>query len=738
MDQTVPDRQPHQRQTTLSDVLRERGEIQEGHAEGVVERIVFESPDSGFLVARLRVEGEPELTTFVGNMLAVSPGETIRLWGRWVDDKKFGRQLKVERYETVMPATVAGIEKYLGSGLIEGIGPTYAKRLVDAFGVETLRVIDEQPERLRAVDGIGEKRAAQIRESWSAQRAIQSIMIFLQGHGISVTQSAKIYKRYGDAAVSVLRENPYRLAEDIVGMAFKSADAIAENLGIAKDAPRRIEAGLLHVLQQATGEGHVFLPEAELLDRARQLLGVEATALEQALDALTLQGSIMREDSALFLPLLQQAEVGCDKLIKRLLGVPQDPIAIKMDKAIAWVEREQGFDLSEEQRDAIRTAVEAKVMVITGGPGTGKTTVLNGLLDIFEKKNVQPLLAAPTGRAAKRMEAATNRAARTIHRLLEFSPKDGGFTRNEGNPLSADLVVIDETSMVDVHLLNHLLKALPPQARLILVGDVDQLPSVGPGNVLLDVIASNVVPVITLQTVFRQAQESGIVTNAHLMNQGKYPEFNDLDFFFVERTDPARAVDTVLELVTERIPKKFGMDPVKDIQVLAPMHRGDVGVANLNTALQQRLNPDGRSIPRRTFKLNDKVMQMRNNYELDTYNGDVGVVTVADDEAQEAHVAFDDRVVLYTYDQLDELTLAYAGTVHKAQGSEYPAVVIPLLTQHYVMLQRNVLYTAITRAAKLCILVGDPKAVGRAVRNTDVTRRNTRLADRLRNTEELG
>jgi exodeoxyribonuclease V alpha subunit len=703
--------------------------------EGAVERIVYESQETGFFVGRLREKGKRELTTFVGNLMAVSPGETLRLWGRWVDDKQWGRQLRVERYETVLPATANGIEKYLGSGLVEGIGPVFAKRLVAAFGIETLRVIDEEPRRLREVEGIGLKRAAQIREAWASQKAIQSIMLFLQGHGIAVGQAVRIYKRYGDAAVAVLRENPYRLADEVTGIGFRSADKIAASLGIAKDSPQRIEAGALYVLQEAAGQGHVFLSQEELLEQGAALLDVESECLTNPLVALTGRRQVVREGPCIFLPPLYFAETGCDKLLKRICGAPSGMAAtIDADRAIQWVERRRSIQLSEGQRDAIRRAAAgAKVMVITGGPGTGKTTVIDSLLAIFEKKGLSALLAAPTGRAAKRLEETTDRPAKTIHRLLEFSPKQGTFVRNEDNPLNTDLVVIDESSMIDCQLMHSLLKAVPAYARLFLVGDVDQLPSVGPGNVLMDVIASNVVPVVWLKTVFRQAETSGIVANAHRINTGQYPQFNATDFFFVERKEPNRALDTVLELVTERIPKKFGIDSIRDIQVLAPMHRGPTGVTKLNETLQAALNPDGPPIPRRSFRLHDKVMQTRNNYEFDVYNGDVGVVTVVDSDAGEVEVRFDDRAVIYGFDDLDNLTLAYATTVHKAQGSEYPAVVIPLLPQDYLLLQRNLLYTAVTRGRKLVVIVGDPKAVGRAVHNDKIARRNTRLAERLRN-----
>lgn len=701
--------------------------------EGVIERIVFESQDTGFFVARMRVEGKADLVTFVGNLMAVSPGETIRITGHWVDDKNFGRQVRVDSYETILPTSVIGIEKYLGSGLIRGIGPAYAKRLVEAFGVETLKIIDEDPERLRSVEGIGAKRAEQIREAWSKQKDIQSIMMFLQGHGVGTGQAVKIYKRYGDGAMAVLRENPYQLAEEIAGMGFAGADKIASSLGIERDSPKRLAAGLHFTLQQAVNDGHVFLDESELLERAKSLLEVDPDDLREPLLAVVAGGGVKREDDRLFLTLLHEAETGCDRHMKRLLSGAAEPLTIDLDKAIQWVEKIGNIELSAEQNAAIRMAVEARVLVITGGPGTGKTTLINSLIAILEKKSWSILLAAPTGRAAKRMEIATGHEAKTIHRLLEFSPKLGGFTRAEHDPLSADLVVIDECSMVDIHLMHSLLKAIPSGTRLFLVGDVDQLPSVGPGNVLMDIIASNVVPTIRLQTVFRQAAESGIIANAHRINRGEAPQFNTEDFFFIERKEPAKTLETVLELVANRMPQKFGLDPLRDIQVMAPMHRGEAGVASLNLALQEALNPNGTPVPGRNLRLGDKVIQLRNNYDLDVYNGDVGVITLVEEEVKELHVTFEDRVVLYPFEDLDNIGLAYAITVHKSQGSEYRAVVLTLVTQHYLLLQRNVMYTAVTRGKQLVIIVGDPKALTMALHRTDVTRRNTRLAERLRN-----
>ncbi len=700
--------------------------------EGTVERIVYENEETGFFVGRLLVRGTGPVS-FVGNLMAISEGETIRIEGRWVDDKRFGRQVRVSSYETVLPTTTEGIERYLGSGLIEGIGPVFARRLVEAFGVETLRVIDQEPKRLLKVPGIGRKRAQQIREAWASKKALQSIMLFLQGHGISTGQAIKIFKQYGDAAVAVIRENPYRLAEDIDGIAFRGADKIAARLGIQKDSPDRMRAGLLHVLISAAQDGHLFLNEEVLIPEAAALLEVGEECLKEPLTQLAASREVVRENGVAYVPQLHAAERGIAAILKRLVATPHEPVSIHVENALRWVEKVKKITLSPEQREAIAVGATEKVLVITGGPGTGKTTVINSLLAVLEKKGLSFLLAAPTGRAAKRMEAATDREARTMHRLLEFSPKTGAFTRNEDNPLDTDLVVIDEVSMVDAPLMHALLKALPPFARLVLVGDVDQLPSVGPGNVLFDIIASQTVPVVRLRTVFRQAAQSGIVANAHRINEGKYPEFNKEDFVLVERRVPEAALETILELITRRIPARFGLDPVRDIQVLAPMRRGDAGVIRLNEAIQAALNPNGKPVPRRGFREGDKVMQTRNNYELDVYNGDTGIITLVDEEAGELEVTFEDKTVLYRFDEADNLVLAYAATVHKAQGSEYPAVVLLFLPQHYMMLQRNVLYTAVTRGKRLVTVVGDPKAVGMAVRQCKIARRNTRLTERLRN-----
>ncbi len=702
--------------------------------EGVVDRIVYENADNGFFVAKMRVSQQAPLVTFVGNLMAISPGETVRLHGFWVEDPRFGKQFRAEQCETVLPTSVAGIEKYLGSGMIHGIGEVYAKRLVEAFGVETLKVIGEEPERLRQVPGIGKKRAKQIRDAWQSQRHIQSIMLFLQSHGISPGQAVRIYKQYGDAAVATLRANPYRLASDIAGIGFHSADQIARKMGVARDAPARLKAGLMHALAMASAQGHVFYTGAELRANAAQLLDARETDFVPLLAEMVAAGEVVLEGDGWYLPAMHAAEKGCANRLKRLLAAPLDHITIHMENALKWAEKRFDIALSKEQREAIRIGVQAKIMVITGGPGTGKTTVINSLLAILERKGLSYLLAAPTGRAAKRMEAATGCEARTIHRTLEFSPVSGGFQRNENNPIETDLLVVDEASMLDIQLAYALFRALRPGVRLVLVGDVDQLPSVGPGNVLLDIIASGVVPVVRLKTVFRQAAESGIISNAHRINQGMMPIFNDTDFFLIERPDPQKALDTIVEVVSARLPARFGLNTLRDIQILAPMRRGLAGVESINQEVKKALNPDGALVPRRNFGVGDKVMQIRNNYELDVYNGDVGVITLLDTEGEEIEVCFEDeRRVLYGFDDADDLTPAFCATVHKSQGSEYPAVVLSLLPQHYMMLQRNVLYTAITRGKKIVVLVGSAKAVAMAVHNSNIMQRNTRLAERLRN-----
>lgn len=712
--------------------------------EGILERVVYCNEENAWSVVRLEVPGKRGPVTAVGNLLGVQPGESLRLHGQWVKDKKYGEQFRVDTYVAVTPATLVGIKNYLGSGMVRGIGKALAGRLVASFGLDTLDVIENHSERLTEVEGIGPVRSARIRAAWAEQGQIKEVMVFLQSHGVTSTYAVKIFKRYGERAIAVVRANPYRLAVDIWGIGFKTADKIAINLGIPTHSPRRAEAGVVHVLGELTGEGHVYYPRKQLVEAAAAMLEIEASIIEEAVDSLELDNQVVLEpmdtDQAVYLKILHVSETGAASHLRSLIATAAKPIRIGVERAIRWFIEEQKLNLAEQQRTALRRAMDCKALVITGGPGTGKTTIINGIIRILAKKGRRILLAAPTGRAAKRLSQATGREAKTIHRLLAFSPKLQSFERNQDNPLRADILIVDEMSMVDISLFYHLLMAVPLTCQLILVGDVDQLPSVGPGSVLGDLIRSGALEVVTLTEIFRQAEESLIVDNAHRVNAGKMPRLADTnlpdrlsDFYFVALEDPEKVLSMIKELVSSRIPDRFGLDPIDDIQVLSPMHRGTLGAANLNSELQTLLNPKGESIARgsRQFRMNDKVMQIRNNYDLDVFNGDIGRVTALDVVERQMEVRFDERLVTYDTLDLDELVLAYACSIHKSQGSEYPAVVIPVHTQHYVMLQRNLLYTGITRAERLVVLVGTWKAMAIAIKNNRVAIRHTRLRERL-------
>jgi exodeoxyribonuclease V alpha subunit len=709
---------------------------------GLVERVTFHNAENGFCVLRVKARGHRELMTVVGHAAVISAGEWITASGEWVNDRTHGQQFRARFLRTSEPSSVEGIEKYLGSGMIRGIGPVYAKKLVHAFGDKVFDVIEAEPARLREVDGIGPVRAERIAAAWAEQKVVREIMVFLHSHGVGTARAVRIFKTYGADAVQVMSENPYRLARDIRGIGFKTADAIAMRLGIEKTAMIRVRAGISYALTEAMDEGHCGLPREELVRLAETLL--EATgdlvrsALELELSDETVIADRVGETDCIFLAGLYRAEKGIAELLGSLLCGPPPWPSINADKAIPWIEKQTQLTLADSQVSAVRTALASKVMVITGGPGVGKTTIVNSILRILAAKDVKIALCAPTGRAAKRMSDATGREAKTIHRLLEVDPRSGGFKRDAANPLDCDLLVVDETSMVDVLLMHALLKALPGRAALLLVGDVDQLPSVGPGQVLADMIESGAIPVARLTEVFRQAAHSQIIMNAHRINEGAIPDLRkpegESDFYFVPADDPETAVARILELVCSRIPKRFNLDPIRDIQVLCPMNRGGVGARSLNLELQAALNPAGEHKVERfgwTFAPGDKVMQIENDYDKEVYNGDIGFVVGVDFEGGELTAAFDGRNVACGFGELDTLIPAYATTIHKSQGSEYPAVVIPVMTQHYTMLQRNLLYTGGTRGKRLVVLVGQRKAVAIAVKSVSGRRRWSKLRERL-------
>lgn len=724
---------------------------------GVVERITYQNPENGYTVLKCAVKSYKELVTVIGSLLDVNVGSVLLIYGNWKVDSRYGRQFAAESWEETLPATVFGIEKYLGSGLIKGVGPKYAKKIVAQFGIETLEVIETDISRLQEVDGIGKKRIKMIRDSWERQKEIKNVMLFLQDHGVSTSFAAKIYRQYGNESLDKMKENPFQMADDIWGIGFKTADGIAQKLGFAKEAYVRLRSGIMYTLSNLADEGHVFAYQEQLIAKAAELLEAEESSIVMTLDQMIMDKDLICETvdyntdqaemKAIYLPAFYYAEAGvagklkrlaqalaADRLWHALLDARQKTGNESLSIDVSKIQEKVHMEYDEIQADAIRKAAVSKVMVLTGGSGTGKTTTTQGIIAAYRSFGLKILLAAPTGRAAKRMTEATGLEAKTIHRLLECKPPEG-YQKNEDNPLDGDVLIIDECSMIDMILMNALLKAIPEGMRLILVGDIDQLPSVGAGNVLRDIIDSGVFPVVRLTRIFRQAQSSRIIMNAHAINEGKFPDISNgknTDFFYIEKEDPEEAVQEIVRLVKNNLPRYY-KTPWNHIQVLTPMQKGIVGAANLNLALQEALNPQGDGLRRGgyLFRAGDKVMQIRNNYEKEIFNGDIGTVESVDLQERMLKVNFDQHIIEYEASELDELVHAYATTIHKAQGSEYPIVVMPVLMNHYVMLQRNLIYTGITRAKKVLVIVGTRKALSYAVRNVTVTKRNTFLKERL-------
>ncbi|KJS87670.1 MAG: recombinase RecD [Peptococcaceae bacterium BICA1-8] len=703
---------------------------------GIVERITYVNEENGFSVIKIRSKGYSELVTVVGNMTTINVGSVLNLKGEWKQDSRFGKQFSAQECIEAIPATVAGIEKYLGSGLIKGIGPVYARKIVKKFKEETINIIEEETDRLIEVDGIGQKRIEMIKKTWQEQKEIKNVMLFLQGYGVSTAFAVKIYKTYGNESIKLVKENPFRLADDIWGIGFKTADQIARKLGFDPDSYERCRAGTIYILNQLANEGHCYSTREELVRLGQETLEVSGEKLTEVLARMVMDKSVILEgENAYYLPPFYYSEVGVAEKIIELTRQVTKFKSFPLAKVIEEIQHENNIQYDVVQKEAIEKAVSSKFMVLTGGPGTGKTTTTLAIIKVFEKMYAQVVLAAPTGRAAKRMSEATGMEAKTIHRLLEFKPPNG-FQKKSENPLECDVLIIDETSMVDIILMYNLLKAVPLDSVVIFVGDVDQLPSVGPGNVLRDIIDSGVVNVVNLTRIFRQAQGSRIITNAHKINKGEFPNLKSdkkSDFFFMEANDLPKIVEQIKALCTQRLPGYYSVDPINDIQVITPMQRGEVGARNLNVVLQETLNRSTTIIYNGgvKYKLNDKVMQIKNNYDKNVFNGDIGRIAHIDLEDKQVKIMFDGLEIEYDVNELDEVVLAYATTVHKSQGSEYKIVVAPIVTQHYMMLQRNLLYTCVTRAKQVFVLIGSKKALAMAVKNNKVTERNTMLKERL-------
>ncbi|WP_334473086.1 SF1B family DNA helicase RecD2 [Arsenophonus sp. PmNCSU2021_1] len=712
--------------------------------EGVVERVSFHSEVSGFFVIRAKVSGHKDLITVTGNTASISAGEYIECMGIWLNDVNYGLQFKTHHIKTIVPTTLEGMEKYLGSGMVKGIGPVFAKQLIKSFGADVFNVIEHHPDKLLEVEGIGKKRQQKISSAWAEQKVVREIMVFLQSHGVGTSRAVRIYKTYGESAISKVLENPYQLSIDIYGIGFKTADQIAQNLGVDTQSLIRAQAGIRHVLQELSNQGHCAEEQEALINKTHRLLNIHEDIIRQAIEIelterrLVLQS--VENEIWVFLSSLSFAEQGVAGHLKRLISgkLPWENIA--QEKSIPWVEKQNKITLSDSQKTAIEKTLNSKVSVITGGPGVGKTTVINSILHIIKTKGIKPTLCAPTGRAAKRLSESTRENATTIHRLLDFDPSQFDFKHNADNPIDTELLVVDESSMIDIVLMNKLLRALPDHSALLLVGDIDQLPSVGPGNVLSDIIHSQQIPISRLTKIFRQSACSKIITSAHAINMGRFPEIvkkgEESDFFFIHSEDIEDIKNKLLNIILHRLPMRFGFDPVRDIQVLTAMNRGGIGAHSINDMLQSQLNNNVTSskVTRygRTLSLGDKVIQLVNNYDKDVFNGDIGIITLIDTVESEVIIDFDGRTIRYDFNELDEISLAYATTIHKSQGSEYPCVVIPIAMQNYLMLERNLIYTGVTRGKKMVVIIGQKKALSLAINKQNSIKRKTWLLARLK------